>query len=436
MAKRKKKALFSKEWVEDPSKNRAVNFVLLCDKNDPNYLHLVNLYYGLNRASNYLSKVMFRKLADEKFDRTLLRNEKFIDTLKDEFQDMLIDDHGLYYARLRRSAATLPYRFYKGYAQRGKAIKKKMPARPPSLDDKKAVFLRDQIFKDLTPEEKEFGTFRITVPGILANGKYPKIEVPYAVVGSPENKLCMSSEPSGSLKIRKGRFVFCTRAEVSYKWAYQPIGSIGFDINKAHDHFLVFSDAVEINGKSSNIFPATSEMIRLQDDIRNLMKKTKEAPTSTVRRPLRKEWKRKHDKLKAVCVPVCRAVVDHAMKHKLLVSIDDLSCGAKTGTFGQDKVVTLMHTMCENRRVPFVRCPTPYTSKICSECGGFGSTADDYDTFYCDNCDCQINRHINAAAVIADRGMAIWEDGIEAHGKWRKDIKEKIDARIKFSKKN
>lgn len=411
------KSQFTETWSDRPFKHRGIKFLLEPSADDEE--ELLEFTNRLYKASTMISSRMFRNLKTGEIDRKTFRNASHADHICKPIMDELVNDLGLGFQRQRRSIALMINDAYKSFFSRNR----KAPARPIYLNENKALRFQENVFKDMDPD-KEKGFLQITIHGD-GDKKYRKINVPYKVPkGMMETKHQLKPEIGGNLYRRNNQWIFMARSNVEFEWLYTPESSIGFDLNLAKRDFVVFSETVLIGGKNRKKYPQPEAAIKLQKKIKNLNEEIKaDGMTTTQRRAVRRKWKRMHQRLLNFYWPFCREFVDYAKENKMLLSIDDISCGSKTGTFGQDKIVKTLVQICENEHVPFVLVPTPYTSQICCVCDQKGLRED--DKFTCEICNEVRNSHVNAAITIAKRGWDIWENGIEKYEKIRQEIRNR-----------
>lgn len=179
---------------------------------------------------------------------------------------------------------------------------------------------------------------------------------------------------NGWLYRNKKQWTYVEKATIAFDWLYNPIGTIGFDLNKTDDTFVVFSHCMDFI--QSKYLPSPKEIINLSTDLKKLLNETK--------------------------------------NRKLLLSIDGLSCGKKTGSFGHDALIETLIKGGENQRIPFVVCPTPYTTKQCNICKTITEKLTPEDRkWQCENCEEHHIRDENAAINISNSGWDIWKNGIK-----------------------
>ena len=207
----------------------------------------------------------------------------------------------------------------------------------------------------------------------------------------------------GNIVIRQGCYV--AAVEVSKPLLYKPVGVLGTDFNRSPQDWVCLSD---------------DEKISLPDDIENSIDKIRELNTyldtdkkkqtherqykSKKRRPKRLAWKEEHNKVKNAIRHVVLRIVEKAISNKLLIAIDSVQTGAMSGTFGQEHLIKLFQTECENRGVPFYVVPCKDTSRRCSKCGNIDKdNRASVSEFVCTECftmlDAQLNGAINVAYV-------------------------------------
>jgi len=209
----------------------------------------------------------------------------------------------------------------------------------------------------------------------------------------------------GNIVIRQGCYI--AAVEVSKPLLYKPVGVSGTDFNKSPQDWVCLNDDQKIS-LPDDIGLGIDEIRELNTYLdTDKKKKTHERQyKSKERRPKRLAWKEEHKKVKNAIYHVVLKIVQKAIDNKLLIAIDSVQTGASSGTFGQDHLIKLFQTECENRGVPFYVVPCKNTSRRCSRCGNIDehnrvSTSD----FICTNPECfaildaQLNGAINVAYV-------------------------------------
>ena len=261
----------------------------------------------------------------------------------------------------------------------------------------KSLYYRD-AFVSIDKKKKT-----ITLPTI-----YGKFELKFS--GSI-NLSRLHKEKFGGNYIVKQR-AFVVAVDVPFKPKYERASSIlSFDLNKTAKDWIVFNDGMVI---------ARPQVIdQLCDDIREsnkLLDADKKKPLaqrqlrSKQRRPIRLKWKRLHKKLKNEIRKVCESIVQKAEDSKSLLSIDSVKTGQTNGTFGQDHLIPLLQTMCENKGIPFYVIPCKNTSRRCNSCGYIDkNNRKDTDTFKCISCGYTVSAHSNAADNIAHQAQRLYD---------------------------
>lgn len=418
--KKRFKEKFTEDWHKQGQCSRAVKFIIP-QPDDPSISsedaiaiqEVDKLRLAMNSTVNALSRQIYNSLQDGLLDYKTLSGYKFPAFLKDEDKNKKwLDGLGLGLERQKRSATKHAVRLYVGYHKRNKEL----PSRVCVLKPNKSIIFEDGVIKDLTPDAQE-GYLEFKTLGI----KGAKVKVPYWIpTGLMRNKLFLPKDLAGWLDKRNGKLIFIGRAKVPINWKYKPQDALGFDLNLSQDNWITFDppigDVTKISRKRPQYFVAK---------LKSLNNKINDKETRhPERRKLRLQLQRTHAKFKKALHPIldlCR----YAEKHKMLLCIDNLSCGARTGSFGQDHIIDMIVTYCENNEVPFVQVPTHYTSSLCPKCFCWGDR--NGDDFYCPSCDKHSCSHEIAAAMIRHFGMIMWKHGEEA-------LNEEID-RLKGRRK-
>jgi transposase len=209
--------------------------------------------------------------------------------------------------------------------------------------------------------------------------------------------------------------VFVAQLQKNVDAQYDPVDFLGFDINLEKGCWLVFNKNHDELNKYMN----------MPEDIKDLVQKIKEQNKiladkrlpvkqriyrTKQRRKQRYVWKEMHKELNKKCRKIAQEIIDLCIKNKYCLCIDNLASGEKNGTFGQDHLVELLKTMCENQRAPFYSIPTPYTSQTCSECGYKDAKNRNRNSFKCLKCYYDDDSHSNAAKNIANFGKKFYDN--------------------------
>lgn len=412
---------FTETWRYEPFKHRGMKYILYCPDEMLDFIDIMKMY------RNIFATKIYDHVIDQKISIKEVTQKNFAQKFSTEFKEPLIQD-GLWKARQRRSIVSNAAQGYVSYYNRNK----KIPAQAICIKDTKAVFFQDGIFVDTTPEKRN-GIMEISI-----HGEKKRILVKYSIPkGMFEYKKHINvkkfKQMGGNFFTQNGSHIFMITMEIPFQWKYEPVDTLAFDLNKEDRYFLYFSKAVTINGKTKRIFSQPKESKIIIDELKKINQDINNATTSKERQKLRYKSKNLHKSLNTYCYHICEQIVDYVEKKQLLLCIDDLSCGKSTGSFGQDKIVSTLARMCENKCIPFVKVPTPYTSKTCYKCGEKGER--NGNEFVCNNDKCEFfglkkNPHENASINIANFGYDIWLNGDK---KYQKN-KDKVVSRSETQK--
>lgn len=260
------------------------------------------------------------------------------------------------------------------------------------------------------------------------NSQY--ISMPYGFCGTMGKKeKFISEKPGGQLVFSKNRTFFTVRANIPFKWQYQPQSFIGFDCNKSKETFLVFSKDIELFGQKLRVLKKTHSCLKRAlslegqlavlnkiklDKIQLKKDKIQLKKDKIKKSKIRNKIKLKHKHHEKSYLILVYEILDYIEKNQLGIAIDALFVGGKTGSFGHDKLIKLLIREAENRCIPYVEVPTPYTTRVCSECGHLHDTIPlEVRKFVCVNCKIELSRDYNSARNIEKRGAEIWELGTE-----------------------
>lgn len=410
-----KKEKFNDKWSTSPTKKRGVKFMLA--PTDEQHQTMLEYQVRHKEAVAHMAAVILKKLQDGSVTQEQIepqRNSKFADSLWKTEDKHLTKTLGLTKSRQKRGACFLALRFFRGYLKRNN----KLPKELPRLRHTKATYLEDGIVKDKSKGKAE-GIFRMSVHGRGEKKKAPHIDIDYTIPKGMMYKKSHVPDDFGGNLVRSGdKWWFTAVATIPFEWQYEPEQAIGFDLNKTPKFFITLSEKIKFDGEERDTLPHSKAITSHAKKLTKLNEEIKdETLTSKQRRAVRKKWHKAHLKMERLCKPYCDQIISQAKEKKALLCIDDLSCGARTGSFGQDKVVSMLTKMCEDQGVPYIAVPTPYTSKVCNKCKAKGERPNP-DVVECPNCG-TVAAHHNAAKNIAEWGMKIWKEGEAPFRKWR-----------------
>lgn len=321
---------------------------------------------------------------------------------KAKFKDMLTEKYNVFESQgepapktegIKRGLVTYVLERFVGYGTRNKH--KKIPR---IRIHGKSYYLKD------TSAKVDLDNKTLTVPTL-----YGTITMTYK--GSIKEDLFLEKQNAGkctggNIVIRQGCYI--AAVEASSTILYNPTNVLGFDLNKTEQDWVCFNDGEKIS-LPDDVGVSFEEIKQLNTYLdKDKKKKTSKREYNTKqRRPKRLSWEKEHNRVKNLIYRnVVLKIVDKAIANKSLVAIDSVKGGATLGTFGQDHLIPLLQTECENRGVPFYVVPCKNTSRRCSECGHIHednrvSTSE----FICTNPECfaildaQLNGAINVAYV-------------------------------------
>lgn len=411
---------FNNKWKIKPVKLRGIKFFL--DVTPQQEKLLIEYQSRHKSAVNFMSQQILTKLKDKSItleNVSRSRDSKFANSLwknDDAVNRHLEQTLGLYKERQKRGTTFLALRFYRGYNKRNKEL----PDKSPRLRTWSKIYLEEGIVS----YKKDHLNFSIHEK----NGKFSrKLKIPYKIPkGMIDNLQYLSDGFGGNLSNHKGKWHYTALAKIPFRWQYEPVSALGFDLNKTSQYFITFSSSIMFNDKEKDKLGHTSEMKKAQKLLVDLNEQLKSKIKSSQRSAIRQKVIKAHKKLEKLCLPYCEAIIAHAVKNKQLICIDPLSCGAKTGSFGQDKIVSLLTKMCEDRCIPFVHVPTPHTSKACNRCMK-ECERPEVDKLICPDCG-ELDAHRNASFNITAWGLMIWNDGFGEFVRWKKENYKKKNS--------
>jgi transposase len=395
---------FDENWKNIGVKDRLIKLELcLTPVLNQSLTSYLNLYYDS-------IKFMMRQIY------THLVNTQTIPGKADTFGSQLavlykkeLFTHGCFTAKFRENITISSAMKYCSYI-RNKPLNKIIPKRPLSFNSSKGTFIRKAQWDDIN------NILNIPLGGISTYTKNNKptytqnyLSIPCKVL---YNKELHKKEISGNLiNNNNNTYIFAARGKCPINWLYVPIASLGIDINKSPQNFVTLSNNIKI--------PHNELIIKQCKTINTLNRLLKDKSGSTIkskkRRHVRRAWKNVHRALLKSVSKIVNNIINDAIANKLLLCIDTANTGAKNGTYGQDKFISLLINGCENKGIPFVLVPTFFTSQRCSICGQQGKRKG--EAFTC-ICGAFLDADINAAKNIADFGTHIWNNGIVSFKEW------------------
>ena len=427
--KQSRRKEYDKLWRSQPFQYGCVKFILEPDKTQK--VEILEYMKRHRWIFNKISREFYKMLKSGKLAPSDFWSMNYADDLwRDNMS--FFEKNDFCFQRHRRGVGFHVQRAYKSYIKRrlnisdikykeGKKIGRKksikdvtaeelqklLPKRPISLDQTKAVYIQDGIVKDKGAKGAK-GVVGFAIPG-KESGKYRKTDLIYKIPkGMLKKREFLNPNLGGNLdyKIKTGTLWYTANAVIPFNWSYEPVGPLAFDINKTGADFLVCSCLVEVGGKLTDHLPHTDQMIKIIARLRKLNKEIGKSTKSSQTRAIRRKVQSAHKAFKRLCVPYCTDLVNFAEKEKLLVCIDNLTCGGRTGTFGEDKVIEIIQDLCRRRRIPHLLVPTPYTSRMCCKCGKKGERPTT-GLFVCKKCG-KTDAQVNAARYIAQKGWKMW----------------------------
>jgi transposase len=299
---------------------------------------------------------------------------------------------------------------FAGYFKRNKDWKETIQKKIPRITFKnKSLYNKDRNV-EINKEKKE----------ILFHTVFGDYKIPYSL--SIKSDHLDSGNFGGNLIVKQKCFVVAV--DVPFVQQYTPEKVLGFDINKSLNNWIVFN--------SGDVIPAPDVVADYIEKIRKLNKTIdngkKEGLKSSQRRCLRKQIINKHGQLHAEIKKVCEKIVEVVKNQKALLCIDMVKTGQNMGTFGQDKIIPELQTLCENQGIPFIAVPCKNTSRRCSSCGYVHKdNRKTTDEFECLKCGHDELSHLNAAKNISFLGNKMFEAGVPCGNHGRISVEKLIE---------
>ena len=232
-------------------------------------------------------------------------------------------------------------------------------------------------YKNITGEK-----VRLTYKKTSKDGRIEKNALKYLDFMDAKKKF-------GATFIVDNDFKKCTivaSATVPVTFKYEPVDFIGIDMNVSpkFDNWLYFSEPIFGLKKTCKAYykdtiAQTEKRIAELNDLIRIPKKVQDRKINSKKRGiLRKKLIKQHalhnEQIQNAPFPfqdfsLIKGICDHAEKEKKGLAIDSVKCGKTTGTFGQDKFPELLMKECQERGIPYVYTPTPFTSRRCPDCG-------------------------------------------------------------------
>ena len=332
--------------------------------------------------------------------------------LKDLFIKLGLDSYQISYSR---GIVQYILSRYKGFLSRNKNQIKSGTLRLNKTHIKrKEVALLNQIIKlDKNKCELTLNTQLKNNQGSLIVLKYDDKNSYLRYIENLGSSTCQRF--GGNICIKQHVLVAACSLERTF--SYSPKGHLGLDVNQNEDNWIATSQP--INGCS--LFKKPNDIAKVEDKIGSINKELNERfrkgkkiikPAdrpfkSAHARKLRKKVKNLHKKHRNLVAIFFSSIglVDYAINNKLLIGIDEVKTGQTNGTFGQEKVREYLIKQCEDRCVPFVTPPTPYSSRTCSRCNFVSKERHSK----CSNCGCDTHADINAAINTGKWALAIFK---------------------------
>tara|TARA_R110000751_G_scaffold72839_2_gene147500 strand:+ start:1490 stop:2704 length:1215 start_codon:yes stop_codon:yes gene_type:complete len=289
-------------------------------------------------------------------------------------------------------------RRYKGFFKRNRT--KKMPTIKFS---QKGIHVKDRFVK-VKDDHILFPCHN------QEKGSQPELKVPFGKCTNFNslNELDLKKGVGGNLSLEQKFFMCTTVNEVDPLYKFE--STISFDINKDKDYWISFEDG-EIVCMPDDVADEL-ENLRLLNEILTNKKRHESLLKSSQRRHYRRRWRNKHKKVEKMIEPYVMKIVDKAIENKSLVCIDNVSTGHKNGSFGQDKIISILQKKCEDLNIPFYGVPTFFTSQMCNNCGHCDEGNRDGNDFECLSCAHTDVSHLNAAKNIRDRALLFYENKV------------------------
>lgn len=288
---------------------------------------------------------------------------------------------------------------------------KRLPKRPLGFNTSKGTYIHKLKWNPKTNELRipmigQAKTYLVIPCHTIYNQKYP-----------------VDKEFSGNLLQTTQGYTFVARTKLPIVWQYVPVSPLAIDINKERANFLTLSD-----GTKTPRNPELQRLCELLTTLNGRLRKSNKQGNkinldirSKQRRKIRRAWFNTHRHIKRQICKIIKPILDNAIANKLLLCIDPSNTGGKNGNYGQMQFISMLIKECEDKGIPFVIVPTPFTTQRCCECGiqnmDIQKTRRKVPHMQC-ICGNDIDVDINSAKNIAYFGQMIWNHGFKYFETW------------------
>lgn len=331
---------------------------------------------------------------------------------------------GLRTSTNERLAAALAGRFYHGYGQRNGDMAEgkweyKLPNLPAITRQNKAIHVKDSVLRkfvdgdEIITSTKQTKNEQVLIENVRfeLQGLFGKIyEFKVLIPNNQVHLLKFLSNKSNvdcNIFFINGNLTIVFKVEEEYELAYEPVSTLGLDLNKRENVFAAMSDG--------EIIQLTSD---LRDNIllvKSLDEKIHEVKESKLRRNYRIQWKKARKELSKKFEPIMKRIISKVEDNKYLLAIDGVT-QAKNGSFGHAELKEELVRICKKKNLPFIIVPSAHTSSDCSYCFERSkeynqvSRSKDFKHISCNVCEKTYHADINAARNIAHDGEYIFNN--------------------------
>jgi hypothetical protein len=237
------KSRHDQKWKHKGYKLRGVKFLLNTQEEEE--LLLREYQEAHKTATNLMIRLVKTKLdagavTEEQVMRK--RDSKFAASLRDEKIGDL-DALGLTKERQKRGPTFLALRIIRGYVKRNKKRQEKCP--------------RLRKFDNIIVEDGVVG-LAFDKMGIAVCGRDGKrartVALDYTVPSSmakyvPYLPKSFGGHLTRTTKRGQAKYHFTAKAKIEFEWSYQPVGPLGFDLNKTGSYFITPNEPILFDGK-------------------------------------------------------------------------------------------------------------------------------------------------------------------------------------------
>lgn len=428
---------FNQDWSKSLKRTVGIKFILDCSKQDEQILSKwVNQQYKMVRFYGKQMYYEYQNPSDQLKEAEEKGNDLVLSYFRSKYRSQVrkyFEDHNLKYLHKNgKSSGTslyennvveIAHESYRSYICRNKKIPKEpISFRKPVLRfSKNSGNLIRHHLDEVTPvlcSQKKDENGNLVIKGYNTFLSFQVelnklVKIPCYIPKSMYQHINKLKDNFGGNLFKQGnKWIYMVSVVTEHEWAYEPVGAIGFDLNKDNDYSVALSN--------NNVILKTDKIIKLEEALKKENDRAqvhngdKYGIKSKQRSKIRNKIKRIHSQLYNLYTASAEKLVDYAIENKLLICMDTVTTGQQNGSFGQDKLPYIIKDLSEYRKAPFVQVPTPYTTRQCNKCKYVHEAKIEGNEFKCEKCGHEDITHFNAAKNIRDIGLLAWKKGLSA----------------------